>query len=241
VNNEVLINTKKDTNIAMIKDFISMVFPATCVSCKDTVNHAEKLICTSCRAKLPVTDHYLYLENDFKAKFYGKLPVKHAFAYLKYTTPSMVQAMLHQLKYKGVEEISSMLGYWHGAQLQQCKYMELPDIITFVPLHKSKLRKRGYNQVQGYATAISKTLGIPVQHDILARKLATKTQTKKGRFERWQNVNEIFIAQNKSVIQDKHILLTDDVVTTGATLEACGNRLLEAGARAVSFAAMATA
>lgn len=225
----------------MIKDFISMIFPATCISCKDVVNHAEKLVCTSCRAQLPVTDHYLYLENDFKVKFYGKLPVKQAFAYLKYTAPSIVQAMLHQLKYKGVEEISSTLGYWHGAQLQQCKYIVLPDIITYVPLHKSRLRKRGYNQVAGYAAAISNTLGVPVQSDLLIRKLATKTQTKKGRFERWQNVNEIFSIQHKRNIQDKHILLTDDVVTTGATLEACGNRLLEAGAKAVSFAAMATA
>jgi ComF family protein len=148
---------------------------------------------------------------------------------------------LHQLKYRGIEEISSTIGHWHGAQLQQCDYMEKPDIITYVPLHKSKLRTRGYNQVEGYATAISKTLNIPVNSNLLLRERNSKTQTKKGRYDRWQNVNEIFSIKNTEGIQGKHILLTDDVVTTGATLEACGNRLLEAGAKAVSFAAMATA
>jgi len=225
----------------MIRDFLSILFPASCVSCNDNITNTEKLVCTACRAQLPITDHYLYLENDFKKKFYGKLPVVQAFAYLKYVKPSIVQKLLHQLKYRGVEEISSMMGYWHATQLQQCPYFEKPELLVIVPLHKSKLKKRGYNQVKGYASALSKTLSIPFSDDALKRNANTNTQTKKSRYDRWQNVNEIFEVNNAEIVKDKHIFLADDVVTTGATLEACGNRLLEAGAKSISFVAMATA
>ena len=225
----------------MIRDFLSMLFPASCVICGDNITNAEKLVCTACRAQLPITDHYLYLENDFKSKFYGKLPVKQAFAFLKYVKPGIAQKLLHQLKYRGVEEISSLVGGWHVAQIQQCAYFEKPDLVTYVPLHSSKLRKRGYNQVKGYATTIGSSLNVPICDDALMRNTNTKTQTKKGRYDRWQNVNEIFAVKETSLIKGKHILLVDDVVTTGATLEACGNKLLEAGAQSVSFMAMATA
>ncbi|MEM1136797.1 MAG: phosphoribosyltransferase family protein [Bacteroidota bacterium] len=225
----------------MIRDFISLLFPASCVCCNELVNEEEKLICTTCRADLPVTDHYLYKENDFKSKFYGKLPVTFAFAYLKYIRSGKVQALLHQLKYKGVEEISTMLGNLHGTQMSNCAYLHQIDLIVAIPLHAYKLRKRGYNQVDGYAEALSSLLQIPYERAVLERKKDTKTQTQKGRFERWMNVNEIFSVIKPEVLKGKHILLVDDVVTTGSTLEACGNKILNAGATEISFSAMATA
>ena len=225
----------------MIRDFISLLFPTSCVCCNELTNEQEKFICTKCRAELPITDHYLYEENDFKAKFYGKMPVKHAFAYLKYVRPGKVQQLLHQLKYKGVEEISNVLGNWHGAQMQTCSYLEKIDVIVGIPLHKYKKRKRGYNQVDGYARGMSYFLNIPFESTVLSRKIDTRTQTKKSRFSRWMNVSEIFYVEKPELIKDKHILIVDDVVTTGSTLEACGIKLLEAGAAKISFSAIATA
>ncbi|MBT29521.1 MAG: competence protein [Thalassobius sp.] len=225
----------------MIRDFISLLFPASCVCCKELTNNAEKFICTNCRAELPTTDHYLYNENDFKAKFYGKLPVQYAFAYLKYVRPGKVQQLLHHLKYKGVEEISELIGNWHGAQIQSCSYVENIDLVVPIPLHRHKLRKRGYNQVDGYARRIAAYLNTDYDAQVLSRKTDTKTQTKKSRFDRWMNVSEIFFVEKSESIKGKHILIADDVVTTGSTLEACGTKLLEAGASKISFSAIATA
>lgn len=229
------------TNI--FADFISLLFPEECLACEELLARGEKTICTECRISLPYTNSHLLIntENELLQRFYNKVPVKHALAYLYFARSGRVQHLLHALKYKGHEEVGETLGNWYGADLKENNYQQQFDLIIPVPLHRQKLRKRGYNQSDSFAKGLAQILEIPWQPDALARTANTSTQTKKTRLERWQNVGELFTVARPQTIQNQRILLVDDVMTTGATLEACALVLLEAGARAVSVATIAAA
>jgi ComF family protein len=174
-------------------------------------------------------------------KFWGRTSIKYTLAFLKFTKEGKVQRILHQLKYKGQREIGEMLGNWYGAELTESGFSRHWDLILPVPLHESKLRKRGYNQSDGFAKGLSESMEVAWSDKVLQRKTATKTQTKKGRWERWQNVEEIFVITEEEMIQKKNILLVDDIITTGATLEACAIELYNKGCKSVSVATIAVA
>jgi len=225
----------------MFSDFVDLIFPQYCLACLGYLEKGEVHLCTTCHYSLPKTDAQGLQSSILAQKFWGKVDIIHALAYLKFTKEGRVQRLLHQLKYSGHQEIGELLGRWYGYDLKESGYTKEFDLIVPVPLHKSKLKKRGYNQSDCVAKGLSEGLGVPWSADILVRAVATETQTKKKRLERWANVDNIFVINDTETVQQKHILLVDDVITTGATLEACAHQLYESGSKAVSIAAIAMA
>ncbi len=229
------------TNI--FADFISLLFPQECLACEELLARSEKSICTDCRINLPYTNSHLLAntQNELLQRFYNKVPLKHAFAYLYFARSGRVQKLLHALKYQGHEEVGKTLGNWYAAELKENHLNTQWDLIIPVPLHAQKLKKRGYNQSDSFAAGLAQSLEIKWSPDILKRTADTSTQTKKSRLERWENVGQLFRVVDPLAVEHKRVLLVDDVMTTGATLEACALVLLEAGAQEVSVAAIAAA
>lgn len=225
----------------MFEDFIKMIFPEYCLGCSGALLKGEHQICTRCLIQLPITDFHTNQENDLIKKFAGKYLLKYALAYLKFTKNSSVQKFLHALKYNDNQEIGVMLGKWYGALLKTHQLEKDFDLILPVPLHLSKLKKRGYNQSDCFAEGLSVSLGVEWSSQVLIRRKATETQTRKGRFDRWLNVNEIFDVADKNLVENKNILLVDDVITTGATIESCLNILNSCHPKSMSIASIAIA
>lgn len=229
--------------MSIFSNFLNLFYPEICYACTETVGSGEKIVCTDCRLKLPYTNYHLLPEadNPLAMRFFGKIHVEHALAYLTFVRKGRVQNLLHNLKYKDVPEIGNMLGNWYGYELKDAGYADKFDLILPVPLHPDKLKTRGYNQASKFAEGMSKGLEIPWSDKTLIRTTASSTQTKKSRLERWENVESIFAVKNPEEITGKRILLVDDVITTGATLEASGTVLLESGIKHLSIAAIAAA
>ncbi|HYG40202.1 MAG TPA: ComF family protein [Cytophagales bacterium] len=223
----------------MIKEFFRLIYPTFCLACHKALEGGEDTICTFCRFELPKTNFHLTSPNPLEQRFWGKIHLHRAFAYLYFIKHGKVQKLIHHLKYKGHQEVGEMLGKWYGFELAESGFTGKFDVIVPVPLHKNKLKKRGYNQCDAFARSLSETLSIPVCLNALNRITSTSTQTKKSRFARWKNVEEIFVVNNKEEVAGKKILLIDDVVTTGSTLEACGHVLLQEGAKELSVACLA--
>ncbi|MBF9253088.1 ComF family protein [Pontibacter sp. 172403-2] len=204
----------------------------------------EKYICTKCNVKLPYTDFHVHGAtelNPLQRRFWGKVPVRFAFAYLHFVPKGRVQRLLHRLKYKGAQELGAHLGQRYGSLLSEHQYNQQFDLIVPVPLHKYKLRRRGYNQSDTFAKGLAEAMKVPWSSNTLARLLDTATQTKKNRLDRWQNVEQVFQVVRPEQVQGKRILVVDDVMTTGATLETCAVELLKAGAAEVSVVTIAAA
>jgi ComF family protein len=188
---------------------------------------------------LPVANYSFNNENPVKKVFYGRVSVENATSLLIFKKKGSVQKLIHQLKYKGQQEIGSFLGAWLGAELAKIPaYCEIDAVIP-VPLHKLKLRSRGFNQVEGFGKELAEALKIPYLDQVLLKKSFSTTQTMKERLARWGNIEETFILARPQDIKNKHVLLVDDLITTGATLEACANTLKEAGGVKISIATMA--
>jgi ComF family protein len=175
-----------------------------------------------------------------KAVFYGRVPISNATAIVQFNKKGITQELLHNLKYRGNEKISYFFGAWLGQELAELETYRAVDCIIPVPIHKHKKRKRGYNQVTGFAKEIANALQKPMLDEVLVKTLQTKSQVFKERFTRF-GTSEVFTVQHSEKIQSQHILLVDDIVTTGATLETCASKLLNAGAREVSLATIAIA
>ena len=223
----------------MFHDFLDLIFPRLCYGCDRDLTKNEKIICTSCVHNLPVADHHLEPDNHVEKIFYGRIPVKNATALLLFEKKGMVQKLIHNLKYRGHREIGNFLGGWLGAELKEIPAWKEVDLVIPVPLHKQKLRKRGFNQVTDFGLELAAALNAQYREDILLKVTATQTQTIKKRFARWGSIDETFILQNSDSLKDVHILLVDDLVTTGATLEACAQKLLQIPGAKLSIATMA--
>ena len=220
----------------MIEDFISLLFPRYCLVSGTPLAKGEKLIATNIVMQLPKHE----LNSDTVAKkFYGKVPLHHAFAYYKFVKGGNVQKILHALKYRNYPELGIMLGGWFGYALKEAGYTF--DILIPVPLHKTRLRQRGYNQSDKIAEGMAATLEMAWADDILVRTQKTITQTGKDRIERFENVAHIFSLVKPEAIEGKHVLVIDDVVTTGSTLEACVMAVSEGNCASVGVAALASA
>lgn len=225
----------------MLKDFISLIFPETCSVCNNVLRKNEGVICTKCYLELPKTDYHVDKNNYLNQKFYGKVDVKYASSYLKFVKSGSVQKLMHQLKYQDREDIGLLLGKWYGLTLKRDLEITFDKIIP-VPMHKNKLKRRGYNQADSIAKGLSSSLNIEWNNNILLKITDTDSQTKKNRFNRWLNTNEVFAMNHNLNIEGLDILLIDDVVTTGSTLEACAKVLLEEGeCRSVSIVTIAIA
>lgn len=223
----------------ILEDFISLFYPRYCRGCYNSLVKGEDLICTECLLEMPKSYYHLHHDNPFYQKFRGRLPVKHVMTLFKFVKESRVQHVLHALKYKQQPEIGEMLGRIYGKDLLEADYSERFDLIVPVPLHTSRRKLRGYNQSEEFGKGLSQILEVPCDDTYMVRAAKTETQTHKSKLSRWENVNRIFEVINAASIAEKRVLLVDDVVTTGATLEACGDALLRAGCRELSIACIA--
>ncbi len=222
-------------------DFLSLFFPQFCMGCLGPLVKGEDILCTRCIAELPKTQYHKLRENPVLQRLAGRLPIRHGMAFLKFRKGGSVQHLLHQLKYNNRPEIGERLGKAYGRELVQENYGNEIDLIVPVPLHRARLRHRGYNQSAHFAKGLSDALNISWSESIAIRTQATVSQTRKTRADRWENVRKVFSVDKADGVVDRRILLVDDVITTGATLEACGQALLSGGCAAISIACIAEA
>lgn len=211
----------------MLKKLLNIFFPKICLGCSNLVLEQENSICITCRHNIPYTNHYLNLENEAFKKFNGRLPVEAAYSFLYYHKKGIVQQLIHNLKYNNHQEIGTILGEWFSDTLKDIEKIKTVDYIIPVPLHNKRLKERGYNQVITFCNTLSKNINIPVKNDILIRKEYAITQSKKKLIERNLVAKKTFECNYSDEHLGKHFLLIDDVLTTGATLEACGKAILE--------------
>ncbi len=225
----------------MFKSLLHLFFPPTCAGCKTILIANENVICTSCRHEMPLTQHHLNPENDAYKKFYGRIPVEHVSALVYFHKNGIVQELIHSLKYRGQEAIGTVFGEWYAEELKNIPVLSTVDTIIPVPLHPKKLRERGYNQVTEFGNALAKSLEIPVNTTILFRQVYSKTQSQKNRLGRTEGIDTIFDVSFDEKDHNKHFLLIDDVITTGATLEVCAKALLKIPGTKISIVCMAMA
>jgi len=223
-----------------LKDFVHIFLPKVCVSCDVSLLSHEEVLCTECIYHLPLTDFHQDEQNETAQQLWGKLDFKQAVSMLYLAKSSRVAKLVHKLKYGNEPDIGIFLGQYYAKILQPTGIFEQLDMIVPVPIHSSKLRKRGYNQAGQFAKGLSKMSGVPWNEDILIRTKATESQIQKNRIERYDNVEGVFALRRPSLIKEKHVLLVDDVLTTGATICVAGNQLVQAGA-SVSVATIARA
>ncbi|MGQ7853113.1 ComF family protein [Pedobacter sp. WC2501] len=222
-------------------DLFGLLFPNLCNACGTALFRHEKLICLKCLYDLPFTDYHQYADNRVAKQLWGRLPLNAAMAMLYFRKGAKVQNLIHNLKYNGRTDVGVLLGNMLGERLKTATLYQDIDLVIPVPLHRKKYKSRGYNQSTFIAGGIAAQMGIGISEDHLIRKNATESQTKKSRYIRYENMRDVFKVNSPEDIIGKHVLLVDDVITTGATLEACANVLLAIGAIKVSIAALAFA
>ena len=222
-----------------LHDFVALLFPQLCAACHETLVNGEHLICTDCIYSLPFTDFHQQPGNIVARQFWGKIKVEAAYALYYFNKGGKIQNLMHQFKYKGVKQIGNLLGNIAGSQLAKNDIFKTVAIIIPVPLHKKRMRERGYNQSTCFAEGLAEKVNATVDDGNLIRTVATETQTHKNRFARFENMQQVFAVKYPERLIDKHVLLVDDIVTTGSTLEACGAELLKIPGLKLSIATIA--
>lgn len=230
---------KKITQI--LENLISFFYPSLCVSCNQALKKHENHFCLTCLVNFPETKFHELDFNPLIYNFMGRVNVQNVYGFLFYRKGNCVQQILHEIKYKGGKEVAEFLGQYYGKQLYFSQKLTEIDFIIPIPLHKKKEKKRGYNQSEWIAKGLSEALQKPYLTDVLIRRDFTETQTKKSRFKRWENVKDVFVIDQGSKIEGKHILLCDDVLTTGATMEAAIAKILAIEGVRVSVVTLAVA
>ena len=219
---------------------LNILFPRICNGCSNILSASENILCTHCRHSLPLICHHRNEDTGMKDVFYGRFSVENATAMLQFNKRGIAQQILHNLKYRGQEDISAFFGQWLGQELYNHPQYQSIDMVIPVPLHKQKMKTRGYNQVAGFGKEIAKALKIEYRDDILLKISKTSSQVFKPRFLRVQD-DAIFTLSKPNEVINKHILLVDDIVTTGATLENCAQQFLKNEGCKLSLATMAIA
>lgn len=222
-------------------DFTTLFFPQTCSGCDQPLVDGEHLICTACWYHLPNTRAHEDEQNSGARQLWGRVRIEAVASYWYFREASRVKRIIHQLKYRNHPEIGTAIGLRYGAVLAGTPPFNQADIIVPVPLHPKKLRARGYNQSAFFANGLAHSMQLPVAEDGIVRRRAAESQTHKNRYERYENMLKTFEANDVEAIAGRHVLLVDDVLTTGATVEACASTLLENGAAKVSAATIAKA
>ncbi|MDC8002172.1 phosphoribosyltransferase family protein [Aequorivita todarodis] len=219
---------------------LNLLFPKVCAGCKGQLLMGESVLCLECIHSLPMASFHKTESDMLKDKFYGRFLVKNATALIYFQKRGLTQELLHNLKYRGKKEISSFFGKWLGAELAENHHYKAIEMVIPVPLHQQKLKKRGFNQVEGFGKEIALALNVPYRDDILIKISKTGSQVFKTRILRFE-AEEVFSIQNLEAIKNKHVLLVDDIITTGATLEKCALQLLKGKNVCVSIATIAVA
>jgi len=207
--------------MSLWQDFISLIYPRSCICCDNLLLKSEEFICNQCFINLPQSKFEAENESELDKLFYGRVPVQKAGAFLIFEKSGKVQKILHSIKYNGNKRLAFRVGQWYGEKLKEYNVFVMADCIVPVPLHPKKQKQRGFNQSEEFAKGLSDSLHIPVVNDNLIRAEFTSTQTKKSKAERWENVKDKFELMYPERLESKTILLVDDVITTGATLDAC--------------------
>ncbi len=221
-------------------DFLQFFFPELCLACGQVLNKQERVLCTYCTIHIPRTEFHKDQENPVAQLFWGRVKIENAGAFFYFNKGSAYQPLIHKLKYKGRADIGEELGKIYGSELRKSSFA-FTDLIIPVPLHPRKLKTRGYNQSEMIAKGLSAALNLPVNTVSLLRLESTQTQTRKSRFERFLNVEGKFQLYMPEKLEGKHIILVDDVVTTGSTLEACANNILTIPGTRISVLTLAVA
>lgn len=227
--------------IPYLEDFWFLLYPHTCEACGAALNKNENPVCFTCLYELPRTDFCKFPDNPVTNLFTGRIKIERGTALFTFHKGSRFRKLLHSLKYKNKPEIGVLLGKELGAEMLKSKNFGDIDFIIPVPLHPKRKKQRGYNQSEMIGEGISKVTKIPMVVENLVRAVETTTQTKMTKEERWKNVSGKFVINDPEQLANKHVLLVDDVVTTGATIEACGEILLEVKGLKLSIAVLAQA
>lgn len=224
-----------------LRDIVDFFFPRTCRVCGKVLLHNEEYLCMQCMLDMPRTDFAMQPDNAMAQLFYGKIAVERAVAYFYFSKGSDYRRLIHRIKYHGEKECGLYLGKMMVRELVATSIFEGIDYIVPVPLHRNKERKRGYNQSEWIAQGIADETGIPLCTDALVCRTHRESQTRKGVYDRYLATREAFELRPNSELQGSHVLIVDDVVTTGATLLSCGETLLKGGVNKVSMAVLSAA
>ncbi|MDR2954100.1 MAG: ComF family protein [Prevotella sp.] len=225
----------------LFRNFLNLFFPDLCVVCKQRLNDAEPYICTECLVLLPKTNFHLQPDNRLEEFFAGRIPFRRISAYAYFIKGGSIQTIIHELKYKNNPGIGVFIGELCGENLKGSTFISDIDFLVPVPLHRKRERQRGYNQSLEICKGISRITGIPIDNETLIRKVNNQSQTKNKRFDRWKNVEDIFDITDDNAFKGKHILLIDDIITTGSTLESCAKEILKCKDTEISIFAVGTA
>ncbi|GAB4093812.1 ComF family protein [Flaviaesturariibacter terrae] len=220
---------------------LHLAYPHLCAGCGNDALPTDVPLCLRCLSELPRTGFERYAHNPVDRLFWGRLPLRQASAQFYFSKDSIIQRLLHRVKYGGGQELAQYLGRLMGRQLADAPRFAGIDALVPLPLHRSREKKRGYNQAELLCRGITEAWNVPLWPDAALRLSATETQTKMGRLARWQNMEGRFAPSDPARIEGRHLLLVDDVVTTGATLEACGRALLAVPGVTLSIATLCIA
>ena len=231
-----------ETIYRALQNLVGLFYPNVCFSCYQNLTIGKSPICLVCQHQLPKTDQYQFKENAFTERFWGRIDLHTGASYYQYSKSGKVRKLIHELKYNNKPQIGRYIGEQFGAQLKQAIWYKEVEVIVPIPLHPKKKHLRGYNQSEVFANGLSHSMQIPVNLKSLKRKVHSDSQTSKSRLERFANVSSAFYLAQKQHLTNKHVLLVDDVMTTGATLEACGQLLFKEGnIKSLSLATIAIA
>jgi len=224
---------------SLLANFVSLLYPELCVVCGEPLMENEKFFCFVCFLKLPKTQYHLIPENQAVERLAGKISLVKASSYFYYNKGGIAQKVIAEIKYKGNQNLGKWIGNYLAKDMILSGFFQGIDFLVPVPLHRSKEKKRGFNQAEKIAEGIAQVTKIPIEANNVIRIKANTTQTQKGVFERWKNTQNLFHLKNPELFKGKHILLIDDVLTTGSTLEALAQNLLESKEVKISILTLA--
>jgi ComF family protein len=218
---------------------LHMLFPSLCFGCAVNNVDDDEMVCINCKLSFPFTSFEKIRNNTVEKLFWGRVPLLFSCSTFYYAAETSIQQIIHHIKYRDEKELGIFMGKLMGERLQTLLLQNNADLCLPMPLHPSKEKKRGYNQASLLCEGMHHATGIHYNEEVLERKIATATQTQKNRMERWRNVKDVFAINNNNIIQNKNIVLVDDVITTGASMEACARILLDNGAKTVAITSLA--
>jgi ComF family protein len=238
--------TRQNKLLSFISYYFSglsdIIYPDLCRGCGNSLATADNKICLNCLSSLPLTHFHIQPGNELESRLYGRFNYDRIFSYVRFAKGGTVQQLIHNFKYKGEKDIAIFFGEEVGNIIADTKWNSFPpDCIVPVPLHWKRFRERGYNQAHQFAIGITNTSGLEVRPDVLVRNVYQESQTKRDRYGRFENASGVFSLNNTRHLQGKHILLVDDVLTTGSTIEACVDALKEIENITVSVCTIASA